>query len=58
MPQYDVLTGQVLDMEAIRVKLNDAIRDKKWRVAEHYATLLTMELGEIATREELGAVPA
>jgi len=57
MPQYDVLTGKTLDLEALRMEMDKALRAKEWRKAEHYATLIVMELGEIATREELGAIP-
>jgi len=53
MPQYDPYTDRVLSIEEMIRYLQDAIRAKDWRKAEHYATLLSIECGEIAFREEL-----
>jgi len=56
LPQYDIYTDSVLDLDALVTKMQEAIRKKEWRKAEHYATLITLELGEIATREELARI--
>jgi len=56
MPQYDVYTDMVLGLDDLTVKMQEAVRRKEWRKAEHYATLITLELGEIATKEELARV--
>jgi len=53
MPQYDPYTDRVLNIDDMLRHLQDAIRAKDWRKAEHYATLLSIECGEIAFREEL-----
>jgi len=56
MPQYDVYTDKVLSLDDLIVHMQEAIRRKEWRKAEHYGTLITLELGEIATREELARI--
>jgi len=56
MGQYDLYTDRVLELADLIKFMNDAIAKKEWRKAEHYATLVTLELGEIATREELARI--
>jgi len=56
MPQYDIYTDKVMSLDDLVTKMQEHTRRKEWRKAEHYATLITLELGEIATREELARV--
>jgi len=56
MPQFDTLTGKVLSLDELLKQLQDVIGKKEWRKVEHYASLITLEAGEIATREELAKI--